>query len=109
MPQLQEKRNFVRHRGNGQLTLLHTHANARHIQGSLINFSEQGISFFSYRPVTPGTTVIVRASGENYRQLPPGGQCLLRSMGFCTVKWCQETKREGVPMHEMGAVYVMPY
>ena len=109
MATLQEKRHHPRHHGEGRITLLHTHHDERQIKGGLINFSEQGLRFFSHRPLLPGTTILVRASGENYQHLSPDIDCRLRSMGFCTVKWCREVHRHGVPYHEMGAVYVMPY
>lgn len=104
-----EKRIYTRHQGEGGITLRHAHQNSRQIEGGLINFSEQGISFFSRRPLSPGTTIIVRASGENYQHLSADIDCHLRSMGFCTIKWCQEVTRQGIPLHEMGAVYMMPY
>ena len=103
----QEKRNFARHPGRGELTLLHAGETDSQIEGGLINFSEQGIRFFSRRPLTPGTTIIVRVSGENYRHIATD-QCRLRSMGFWTIKWCQEVNHKGVAQHEMGAVYMMP-
>ena len=109
MSQAPEKRNFTRHHSKGQITLLQPNANTQQTEGELINYSEQGIRFFSHRPVRPGTTVIVRVSGEHYRNLPADSDCQLRSMGFCTVKWCQEGTHQGQPIHEMGAVYVMPY
>jgi hypothetical protein len=104
-----EKRSFARHQGKGEITLQHASQDARQMEGGLINFSEQGISFFSRRPLSPGTTIMVRASGENYQHLSTDIDCHLRSMGFCTIKWCQEVTRKGVSQHEMGAVYMMPY
>ena len=109
MPKIREKRSFTRHHGKGQITLLQPNANSRQMEGELINYSEQGIRFFSHRPVRPGTTVIVRVSDEPYRNLPADSDCQLRSMGFCTVKWCQEGTRQGLPIHEMGAAYMIPY
>jgi hypothetical protein len=109
MVKLQEKRHHPRHHGQGQITLLHTYYDTRQMKGGLINFSEQGIRFFSDRPLTPGTTILVRVCGENYRHISADIDCQLRSMGFCTIKWCQEVIRLGIPCHEMGAVYVMSY
>lgn len=109
MARKQEKRHYPRHHGEGRITLLQPHHTTRQIQGGLINFSEQGIRFFSCRPLSPGTTILVRASGENYRHLPSDIDIRLRSMGYCTIKWCHEVTRHGRPCHEMGAVYVMPY
>jgi hypothetical protein len=109
MAKLQEKRLHPRHHCEGRITLLHAHYSTRQIKGGLINFSEQGIRFFSHRPLPLGTTIIVRASGENYQNLSTDIDCQVRSMGFCTIKWCQEVTRQGIPLHEMGAVYLMPY
>ena len=104
-----EKRNHVRHQGKGAITLLHASQNRQQMQGGLINFSEQGVGFYSHRPLSPGTTIIVRATGENYQDIATDADCHLRTMGFCTIKWCQEVSRKGVLQHEMGAVYMMPY
>jgi hypothetical protein len=109
MVKLQEKRHHPRYQGQGRLTLSHTHQNTGQIKGGLINYSAQGIRFFSHRALFPGTTILVRASGENYRYISSDGDCQLRSMGFCTIKWCHEVNRHGVPYHEMGAVYVTSY
>ena len=109
MTQLQEKRNHARHHGEGQITLLHPHSQSWQLEAGLINYSEQGISFFSCQPLMPGTTIIVRASVENYRHMSADVDCQLRSMGFATIKWCQEVTRQGRPIHAMGAVYMMSY
>ncbi len=109
MIQLQEKRNAIRHICDGQVTLHHTQRQARRIEARLINFSEHGLSFFSQHPLTPGTTIIVRVSGESYQNLSADTACQLRTMGFATIKWCQENRRQGRPIHEMGAVYLVPY
>jgi hypothetical protein len=109
MTQLQEKRSYARHSGEGQINLLHTHCESRQIEANLLNFSEQGISFFSYQPLMPGTTIIVRATVENYRHMSADAQCQLRSMGLATIKWCREGTRQGRSVHEMGASYVISY
>jgi hypothetical protein len=109
MLKLKEKRHNPRHHGQGRLTLLLTHHHNGNIKGGLINFSAQGIRFFSHRALFPGNTILVRASGENYQYVSPDSDCQLRTMGFCTIKWCQKVNRQGVPYHEMGAVYVTPY
>ncbi len=109
MNRLQEKRNHIRHHCEGRLTLLHTQCQSRQIEAKLINFSAAGVSFCTRQPLRPGTTIIVRVSGENYRNLSSDIDCQLPSMGLVTIKWCQESTRHGRPIHEMGAVYVMPY
>ncbi len=109
MAPLQEKRNYARHQRAGRITLLYTHSQSRQIEADLLNFSEQGISFFSRRPLMPGTTFIVRAPLENYQHMPAEAGCQLRSMGLVTIKWCQEGTLAGRPIHAMGAVYIIPY
>jgi len=108
MTRMQEKRNHTRHDCKGPITLLYARIAARHIEAGLLNFSEQGISFTSKHPLMPGTTIIVRASVENYRHMPADVGCQLRSIGLATVKWCREGTRKGRPVHVMGAVYMMP-
>lgn len=109
MAQLQEKRNYPRHGCEGQITLSYAHCDSRQIDACLINFSQHEVSLFSYQPFLPGTTIMVRASGENYQHVSADADCLLRSMGVATIKWCQEVTRRGRPTHEMGAVYIMSY
>lgn len=109
MAQLQEKRNYHRHCCEGRIALSYTHCDSRQIEVGLINFSEQGVSFFSCRPFLPGTTIVARASKENYQLVSADADCLLRSVGLATIKWCREGTRHGRPTYEMGAVYVMPY
>jgi len=104
----QEKRNDARHCCDGLITVMTTHSRSRQFNAGLLNYSVQGISFFSNRPLMPGTTIIVRASVENYQHMPADVDCQLRSMGLATIKWCQEGTRQGRPIHRMGAVYMMP-
>ena len=109
MNRLQEKRSNARYRCESQLTLLHTQCRSRQIEANLVNFSENGVCFYTRQPLHPGTTIILRVSGDYYRQISSDLNCQLPSMGLVTIKWCQETTRQGHPIHEMGAVYVMPY
>jgi hypothetical protein len=104
----QEKRNDARHPCEGLITVMTTHSRSRQFDAGLLNYSVEGISFFSTRPLMPGTTIIVRASLENYQHIPADVDCPLRSMGLATIKWCQEGTRQGRPVHRMGAVYMMP-
>ncbi|MCB2148519.1 MAG: hypothetical protein KQI81_18720 [Deltaproteobacteria bacterium] len=109
MTRLHEKRRCVRYDGQGPITLMSAHSQSRQFEAGLLNFSAEGISFFSCRPLKPGTTIIVRASAENYQHVFADVDCQLRSVGVATIKWCQEGNREGRPIHEMGAVYMTPY
>jgi hypothetical protein len=89
--------------------LFHIQHQSPCIEARLLNFSANGLSFFSHHPLKPGTTIIVRASGEVYPSISSDADCQLRTMGYVTIKWCQEGTRQGRPIHEMGAVYMMPY
>lgn len=109
MIKLHEKRHSIRHRCEGRVTLLHTQSLFRDIDARLLNFSENGISFSSRQPLSPGTTIVVRSSAGNYRQLSAESTCQVRTMGVATVKWCQESQDQEDPIHEMGAVYLLPY
>lgn len=109
MNPLREKRNQSRHHCEGPITLLHTQRHSGQIDADLINCSQRGVSFFSSRPLVPGTTIIIRISMETYPRMSPDADCQVRTMGFATIKWCQQGIRHGRPIHEMGAVYMMPY
>jgi hypothetical protein len=103
-----EKRSAIRHRCDGGITLSHIQRQSPRIEARLLNFSANGLSFFSRHPLKPGTTVIVRASGEGYPIISADAGCQLRTVGFVTIKWCLEGSRHGRPIHEMGAAYMMP-
>lgn len=109
MSQLREKREHARNNCRGPISLIHTNRKSQPIDAGLLNLSQQGISFFSHQPLAPGTTIIVRASGENYRNMPAEASCQLRTMGFATIKWCRDDTCQGRTIHRMGAVYVMPW
>lgn len=104
-----EKRSDARHYCEGLIKVMTTHSRSRQFDAGLLNYSVQGISFFSNRPLMPGTTIIVRASVENYQHMSTDADCQLRSMGLATIKWCREGTRQGKPVHEMGAAYMIPY
>ncbi len=104
-----EKRNDARHRCEGLITVMTAHSRSRQFDAGLLNYSVQGLRFFSDRPLMPGTTIIVRASVENYQHMSGEVDCQPRLMGLATIKWCQEGTRQGKPVHEMGAAYMIPY
>jgi hypothetical protein len=109
MAHTQEKRNFARHPCECRIRLLHILGQGRHIEAHLLNFSAGGLSFISHHPIEPGTTIMLRASGECYNALNTGTDCLLRSSAMATVKWCQECPRQDQSTHEMGAAYLFDY
>lgn len=104
-----EKRKDARHCCEGMITVMTTHSRSRQFDAGLLDYSVQGIRFFCNRPLKPGTTIILRASAENYQHISDDVDCQLRSMGLATIKWCQEVFRKGNPVHEMGAAYLIPY
>ena len=57
--------------------------------------------------VLPGTTIMVRATGENYPNTAAAMDCQLPTMGFATIKWRRDDIHRGRSIHRMGAVYVM--
>ncbi len=109
MTQLKEKRKAARYANDCLVTLFFTPRQGRHMNAQLINYSEDGLCFFCDRPMVPGTTIVVRASEESYRNINDNTDCQMRSMGLATIKWCNKNRRQGRPIHEMGAVYHVPY
>ena len=108
MDQLQEKRKYARRNSDGPIVLLHTHRESEPIDAGLLNFSQEGLSFFSHQALTPGTTIMVRATGENYPNTAAAMDCQLPTMRFATIKWRRDDIHRGRSIHRMGAVYVMP-
>ena len=109
MDRLQEKRNSTRHVCDGPLTLLYTQPRSPRFAARIINFSEHGLCFSSRHAMTPGTTILVRASPENYRKQSEDAGFQLPTMGFAMIKWCHESRKQGQPVHTMGAAYLIPY
>ena len=108
MIQSKEKRRSIRHHCDGEVILSHIQRQSPRIDARLINFSANGLSFFSHHPLKPGTTIIVRASRERYPNISADAGCQLRTMGLVTIKWCRESTWQGRTIHEMGAVYMIP-
>jgi hypothetical protein len=109
MDTLREKRNSIRHACDGPLTLMYTQPRSPHFEARLLNFSERGLCFSSHHPMRPGTTVLVRASPVHYRKQSEDAGFQLPTMAFAVIKWCQESRQQGLPVHTMGAVYLVPY
>ena len=108
MNQLQEKRRYARHACGGSIALCFTHRHAKPIAAKLLNLSQAGLSFVCDQLLAPGTTIIVRASDENYRVPVADADIQLRTMGFAMIKWCKDNSTKGRTIHQMGAVYLMP-
>lgn len=109
MPKRRERRQFARHYCSGSIILFHTDRKSKQIHADLVDLSEQGLSFISHQPLVPGTTIIVRASEENYRNMDADADFQLRTMGFATIRWRQSHILQGRTIHRMGAAYVMPW
>lgn len=109
MPYVPEKRNSPRHPYECRIILLHTQGQPQDMEARLLNYSEQGVCFTSRHPLTPGTTIALRALGECYSDLAAGSKCLLRSTALAKVKWRRECTWMDPPAHAMGAAYLINY
>ena len=103
-----EKRNFSRHNVDGPITLHPTIWTSRDINAHLLNFSEQGICFYTDKQFIPGTTILFKSSKENYLSTDDNDDCQLRSISLVTVKWCHESSQKDLPIHIIGANYMIP-
>ncbi len=103
-----EKRNSCRHTVGGAITLHPTIRTSRDINAHLLNFSEQGICFSTEKQLIPGTTILFKASKDNYLSADNDDNCQLRSISLVTVKWCQESEQKDQPIHIIGANYMIP-
>jgi hypothetical protein len=109
MNMAKEKRGSDRYANNGSITLSFTLCRHQDMKARLLNYSDCGLCFSSDHPIAPGTTVFIRASAENYKNLDAEAVCQLRTMGVATIKWCREKKRPDKTDHEIGAAYIVPY
>ncbi|WP_372683631.1 hypothetical protein [Desulfosarcina sp.] len=105
-----EKRNSSRHTVGGPITLHPTIRASRDINAHLLNFSEQGICFSTDKQLIPGTTLLFKASKDNYLSADRDDDCQLRSISLVTVKWCHESAKQDQPqpIHIIGANYIIP-
>lgn len=103
-----EKRNSCRHTVGGSITLHPTIRRSRDFNAHLLNFSEQGICFSTEKQLIPGTTILFKASKDNYLSADNDDNCQLRSISLVTVKWCQESEQKDQPTHIIGANYMIP-
>ena len=103
-----EKRNFRRHNVGGSITLHPTIRTSRDLNAHLLNFSEQGICFSTDKQLSPGTTILFKASKNNYLGTDDNDACQLRSISLVTVKWCHESSQKDLPIHIIGANYMPP-
>jgi len=94
----------------GPITLHSTIGTPMNIKATVRNCSEEGICFLSSRKFTAGTTILFKASNDEYACIcEDRDDCLLRSISFVTVKWCHESQENGLPIYEMGAIYTLPH
>jgi len=105
----EEKRASDRYLNDGSITISFTPCRFKDRKAQLLNVSECGLCFRSDTPLTPGTTVFVRASEGIYENLDSDAVCRLRTMGMVTVKWCRAMKRADRTDHEIGASYLLHY
>lgn len=103
-----EKRRHVRHTCEGSISLSFANCQSAPIDANLLNLSKEGLSFLTAQPLSPGTTIIVRATDAAYRTPADDSDCQLRTMGFATIKWHCDDSGPGRTLHRMGAVYVLP-
>lgn len=105
-----EKRISPRHSIEGPITLHFTIGTPMEVNAHVLNCSEEGICFSSNKRLTPGTTILFKASTVNYVcSCKNKENCLLRSISMVTVKWCHESSQKGQTIYIMGATYIIPY
>lgn len=109
MAKIQERRQTARFSCDGEITIERPFARSGMTTARLIDFSEQGLCFLSQKAFTPGTDLMVRISMENYRHLSSDADCQPPTMGLVTVKWCEDITRQGLPIHKIGAMNLVPY
>ena len=109
MAVIRERRQTARFHCDGEITIERPFAIGRKTSARLVDFSEQGLCFLSQKAFTPGTDLMVRMSMENYRHLSSDASCQPPTMGLVTVKWCEDGTRQGLPIHKIGAMNLVPY
>lgn len=105
----QERRKTARFPCEGVITLELPFGRSRKTEARLVDFSEQGLCFLSQKAFTPETDLMAWISMESYRHLSADSGCQPRTMGLVTVKWCQDSTWQGVPVHKMGVMNLVTY
>jgi hypothetical protein len=105
----QERRKTARFHCEGELTVELPFGRSRKTEARLVDFSDQGLCFLSQKAFKPGTDLMVRISMESYRHLSADADCQPRTMGLVTVKWCQDSIRQGGSVHKIGVMNLVPY
>lgn len=106
---IRERRQTARVYYDGDITIERPFARSRKTNARLVDFSEQGLCFLSQKAFTPGADLMVRISMENYRHLSSNAGCQPPTVGLVTVKWCEDSARQGLLIHKIGAMKLVPY
>ena len=109
MDKIIEKRIASRHSTNGPITLHSSILTSRDIGAHLINFSDQGICVMTDTKLTPGTTILFKASRNSYQFSKDYADSQLRSIGMVTVKWCHENSSDNKFFYTVGATCMLNF
>ena len=104
-----EKRISARHPIEGPITLNSPIGTSTEFDAHLLNFSEQGMCFTTKTKLTPGTTILFKATKDWLLSAEDDADCQLRSIGMVTVKWCHEISQKNWPIYVIGANYMINY
>jgi hypothetical protein len=104
-----EKRISARHPIEGPITLNSPIGSSNEVDAHLLNFSKQGMCFTTKTKLTPGTTVLFKASKKWLLSAEEDADCQLRSISMVTVRWCQESSLKNQPVYIIGANYMIHY
>ena len=104
-----EKRISARHPIEGPITLNFPIGTSNEYDAHLLNFSEQGMCFTTKTKLTPGTTILFKASKDWLLSAEDDADCQLRSISMVTVKWCHQSSPNNQPGYIIGADYMIHY
>ena len=104
-----DKRISARHPIEGPITLNFPIGSSNEFDAHLLNFSEQGMCFTTKTKLTPGTTIMFKASKKWLLSAEDDADCQLRSISMVTVRWCQESSLKDHPNYIIGANYMIHY
>jgi DUF1009 family protein len=109
MAVIRERRQTARFHCDGEVTIERPFAIGRKTIARLVDFSEQGLCILCQKAFILGTDLMVRISMEKYRHLSSDAGCQPPTMGLVTVKWCEDGSWQGLAIHKMGAMNLVPY
>lgn len=100
-----DRRNIQRQGCSCEVTWCHFNKECRG-DAHLLNFSAAGTYFETARPVTPGTTVLIRVLSctTDASEYPKD----LRFNAIGEVKWCRELSSNGETTYGIGVKYHFP-